>query len=111
MAHFLCKLAPPRPTFFADMSGEEREAILAHQDYWLPYINAGLVIAMGVVADPAGPYGVMIANAPSRAMLEDWQARDPIILAKGGFLFETYPMPSIRVAPVEPMAPVSSVTP
>ena len=65
----------------------------------------------GPVADPAGAYGVMIVNAPSRAMLEDWQAKDPVMLAGRGFAFETYPMPSIRVAPVEPLAPVSSVSP
>ncbi len=111
MPYFLSKLIPPRATFLADMTGPEREAMLAHQDYWLPHINAGLVIAMGPVADPAGAYGVMIVHAPSRAMLEDWQAKDPVLLAALGFVYETYPMPSIRVAPVEPLAPVSSVTP
>ena len=53
--------------------------MLAHQDYWLPHVNAGLVVAMGPVADPKGAYGVMIVNAPSLKMLEDWQAQDPVI--------------------------------
>ena len=110
MAYFLSKLIPPRATFLADMSEAERALMFAHQDYWLPQVNAGLVIAMGPVADPKGPYGVMIVNAPSLKMLEDWQAKDPVVLAGLNFAFENYPMPSIRVAPIEPLAPVSSVS-
>ena len=47
MPYFLTKLIPPRASFLADMSAEERAAMLAHQDYWLPHLNAGLVVAMG----------------------------------------------------------------
>ena len=54
---------------------------------------------------------MILVNAPSEPMLRDWQAGDPLLLAGYGFAFENYPMPSVRVAPVEPMAPVSSVTP
>ena len=111
MPYFLCKLIPPRPTFPLDMSRAERAVMLAHQDYWLPHLNAGLVIVMGPVADPAGAYGVMIAHAPSQKMLEDWQAKDPAILSQLDFRFENYPMPTARVAPTEPLAPVSSISP
>jgi len=111
MAHFLSKLIPPRPTFPLDMSEEERAVMLAHRDYWLPQVNAGLVIVMGPVLDPKGAYGVMIANVPSLRMLEDWESKDPAILSGRGFAFENYPMPSIKVAPVEPLAPVSSISP
>jgi hypothetical protein len=111
MPYFLTKLIPPRPSFLADMSEVERGVMLAHQDFWLPHVNAGLVVAMGPVADPKGAYGVMIVNAPSLKMLEDWEAQDPVSLSGLGFAFENYLMPSIRVAPVEPMAPVSSVSP
>jgi uncharacterized protein len=111
MAYFFSKLVPPRATFPLDMSEEERAAMLAHQDYWLPQVNAGLVLLMGPVLDPHGAYGVMVANVPSLKMLEDWQAKDPVILARAGFAFENYPMPSIRVAPMEPLAPVSSISP
>jgi hypothetical protein len=111
MAYFLSKLIPPRPTFVADMSAEERDVMLAHQDYWLPQVNAGLVLVMGPVIDPKGAYGVMIANTPSLKMLEDWQSNDPVILAGLGFAFENYPMPMVKVAPIEPLAPVSSISP
>jgi hypothetical protein len=111
MAYFLSKLIPPRATFLADMSEKERAAMIAHQDYWLPQVNAGLVLVMGPVVDPAGPYGVMISNVPSLKMLQDWQAADPVSVSGLGFNYENYPMPSIRVAPVEPLAPVSSISP
>jgi len=111
MAYFLSKLIPPRPTFPLDMSAEERDAMLAHQDYWLPHVNAGLVLVMGPVIDPKGAYGVMIVNTPSLKLLEEWEAQDPVILSGRGFAFENYPMPSVKVAPIEPLAPVSSISP
>jgi hypothetical protein len=39
------------------------------------------------------------------------QARDPAILAGRGLRYENFAMPAIRVCPIEPLAPVSSVTP
>ncbi len=53
----------------------------AHVDYWLPHVNAGLVIAMGPVADPSGDWGVAIVNAPSRALAGTGagrRSRDPL---------------------------------
>jgi len=111
MPYFLAKLIPPRASFTQDMSAEEASVMRSHADYWLPHVNAGLVIAMGPVADPAGGYGVMIANAPSLSWLERAQADDPAIRAGAGFHFENFGMPAIRVAPVEPLLPVSSVSP
>jgi uncharacterized protein YciI len=110
MPYFLCKLIPPH-TAALDKSDAVRGATLAHQDYWLPYLNAGLVIVMGPVDDPGGGYSVMIAHAPSLKMLEDWQADDPAILSGLDFRFENYPMPTAHVAPTEPLAPVSSISP
>jgi hypothetical protein len=111
MPYFLAKLIPPRASFVQEMSADEASLMRSHADYWLPHINAGLVLVMGPVADPAGGYGVMIANAPSLSWLERAQADDPAIRAGVGFRFENFGMPSIRVAPVEPLAPVSSVSP
>ena len=105
MPYFLCKLSPA-----PSLDASARGVALAHQDYWLPYLNAGLVIVMGPVNDPAGAYGVMIAHAPSLKMLEDWQGKDPAILS-GVHNYENHPMPTARVAPTEPLAPVSSISP
>jgi uncharacterized protein YciI len=111
MPHFLCKLTPPRDTFAVDMTADERGTMLSHQDYWRPFVDAGTVIAMGPVADPEGAWGVAIIDAPSLAQLQAWQAGDPVIRAGGGFTYTNFPMPSIRVAPIQPLAPVYSVTP
>jgi uncharacterized protein len=111
MAYFLVKLIPPRASFIQDVTAEEAALMRAHADYWLPHLSAGLVIAMGPVADPSGGWGVMIANSPSRAWLESAEADDPVIKAGSGFVYENYPMPAVRVAPLEPLAPVSSVSP
>jgi hypothetical protein len=111
MPHFLCKLTPPRKTFAVDMTARERERMLSHQDFWRPRVDAGVVIAMGPVADPEGVWGVAIVDAPSLGELLAWQAADPVILAASGFAYTNYPMPTIRVAPIQPLAPVSSVSP
>jgi hypothetical protein len=108
MPYFLCKLIPA-PSL--DTSEVGRSVMLSHQDYWLSYLNAGLVIVMGPVNDPQGAYDMMVAHAPSLKMLEDWQADDPAILSGRDFIYENYPMPTARVAPTEPLAPVSSVSP
>ena len=111
MAHYLCKLRPPRPTFLTDMTPEEATVMRGHREYWMPRVEVGTVIAMGPVADPAGAYGAAIVEAPSLASLEAMQASDPAILAKRGFAYENFPMPSIAVRPSMPLAPITSVTP
>jgi hypothetical protein len=111
MPHFLCRLLPPRKTFGLDMTLDEREVMRAHADYWLPHVAAATVIAMGPVADPDGVWGVAIVNAPSLAWLEAAQAKDPAIRSRRGFAYENFSMPAIQVAPIEPLAPVSSVSP
>ncbi len=82
-----------------------------HREYWMPRVEIGVVIAMGPVADPAGAYGVAIIEAPSLAALEAMQASDPAILAKRGFVYENFLMPTIAVRPSMPLAPITSVTP
>jgi uncharacterized protein YciI len=83
----------------------------AHQAYWRPFVDSGTVIAIGSVADPAGAWGVAILEAASAEAVKALQVRDPVIAANCGFHYETYPMPSISIRPIEPLAAVSSVTP
>ena len=111
MAYFLCKLIPPRKTFLQDMTAEERALMGDHAAYWSPYVQGGLVIAMGPVADPAGHYGVMIADVASHASLGALQANDPVIRSDRGFSFETFAMPALATTRLEPLASVRSVTP
>ncbi len=111
MPHYLCKLKPPRPTFLTDMTSEEALVMRRHREYWMPRVEIGVVIAMGPVADPSGAYGVAIVEAPSLIALEAMQASDPAIMAKRGFAYENFPMPTIAVRPSLPLAPINSVTP
>jgi uncharacterized protein YciI len=111
MPYFLCRLSPPRATFLVDMAPDERELMRAHQAYWRPFVDAGTVIAMGAVADPAGGWGVAILEAGSAEAVEAMQADDPVVAAKRGFHYAIYPMPTIVHRAAESRAAVSSVTP
>jgi uncharacterized protein YciI len=111
MPYFLCKLIPPRPTFVADMSADERAVMIAHRNYWSPHVDIGLVVAMGPVADPDGGYGVAIMDAASLEAVEALQEQDPVILAAHGFAYRNFVMPGLAARPSSPLAPVSSVTP
>ena len=109
MAHFFCKLRPPRTTFISNMTSDEAE--LAHRESWTPRVVTGQVIAMGPVADPAGGYGVAIVEAASEAALEAMQAADPVIDARRGFAYENRRILRIAVRPSQPLAPITSVSP
>jgi len=111
MPHFLCRLNPPRPTFMADMSGEERAVMAAHVAYWRSYVEVGRVVAMGPVDDPAGAWGVSIVEADSFGEIEALQARDPAILSGRGFSYQNFHMPAVALRPVEPRAAVSTISP
>ncbi len=111
MPHYLCRLKPPRPTFLTDMTPEEASVMRGHREYWMPRVEIGVVIAMGPVADPEGGYGVGIIEAASLTALEAMQASDPAIMAKRGFVYENFLMPTIAVRPSMPLAPITSVTP
>lgn len=111
MLYFLCRLSPPRKTFLADMAPDEADLMRAHRAYWRPLVDAGAVIAIGPVADPAGAWGVAILEANSLEWVNALQAGDPVIAANRGFHYETYPMPTISLRAVEQRAPVSSVSP
>ena len=63
--YFLAKLIPPRPSFTADMNAEERQVLMDHGAYLRKYVEAGTVIVMGPVPDPAGPWGLAVFGANS----------------------------------------------
>jgi uncharacterized protein len=111
MPHYLCKLKPPRPTFLTDMTPDEALVMRGHREYWMPRVEIGVVIAMGPVDDRSGAYGVAIVEAPSLMALEAMQASDPAIMARRGFTYENFLMPTIAVRPSLPLAPIDSVTP
>lgn len=55
--YFLAKLIPPRPSFTADMTTEERQVMMDHGAYLGKYVDSGTVIMMGPVLEPCRPIG------------------------------------------------------
>jgi uncharacterized protein len=93
MEHYLLKLTPPRSSFQADMSEEERELMGRHVAYWSVQLERGRLAVFGPVADPDGGYGVAIAGADSEAEVRDLIARDPVITDGTGFHYDVFAMP------------------
>ena len=95
MPFFYLRLDPPRATFLADMSDDERALMGAHLTHWRPHVESGLVVAMGPVAARDGGFGVLIADAPSLEQLEAITGHDPVILAQCGFRYDMASMPNV----------------
>ena len=53
---FLYRLNPPRSTFMRDMTAKEAGIMARHVAYWTGLLEAGVAIAFGPVADPAGSF-------------------------------------------------------
>jgi len=96
---FVCRLLPPRPTFIADMTDEERALMQAHGVYWRERMAEGKVIVFGPVADPAGPWGLGVVRVSSAAEMENFKDGDPVIKAGRGFRYESLPMLRAVVKP------------
>ena len=99
MAFFLMKLIPPRPTFPADATTPELEAMDRHSDYIRHLVDTGAVFAAGPVIDPEGTWGVAIAEAEDAAAAREICNADPVIRAGLGFRWNILPMASL-LAPV-----------
>jgi uncharacterized protein YciI len=97
MSYFFCRLNPPRLTFATDMSGEERQLMQQHSAYWRVLLGKGKVVVFGPVADPAGPWGVVVVEAADTAEVQKFLADDPVILANQSFSYDAFPMLSAVV--------------
>ena len=99
MKTYFCKLLPPRPTFLQDMSEAEMKLMQDHGSYWRDLMERGLVVTFGVVADPAGAYGIGIVEVESEADTDRLTNNDPTIRSGRGFRFAVHPMPRGAVHP------------
>lgn len=99
MKTFFCKLIAPRPTFARDMSEAEAKLMQQHAAYWKGWMDKGRVVAFGLVADPAGPYGMGIVEVEDEAEVRRLTAGDPVIEAGRGFSYDVHPMPRGAVHP------------
>ena len=93
MAAFYCKLNAPRPTFLQDMSADEAGIMKEHAVYWREHLGKGNVIAFGVVADPAGAFGVGLVEFNELSEALEFTNNDPTIRSGRGFSFDLLPMP------------------
>lgn len=97
VAHFFCKLTPPRPTFPRDITDAEREVMRQHVAYWSDLVAKGTAILFGPVADPQGGYGVAVVDAADELRVRELTARDPAIESGLGFSYTISAMPQVIV--------------
>ncbi|HET9136700.1 MAG TPA: YciI family protein [Candidatus Kapabacteria bacterium] len=90
--YFFLKLLPPRESFVLDMTPEERNIMLEHISYWAPYVEKGIMVAMGPVMAPDGGYGIGIIEVDTREELDTLLANDP---ATKLHHYEVYSMPAL----------------
>ena len=93
---YFFKLIPPRKTFAADMTPDERNIMLQHIEYWKNNMQQGKVIAFGPVLHPDGAFGVGIIQADDEAEAKALAENDPAITS-GLNMYEIYFMPNAVV--------------
>jgi len=77
--YYALKLLPPRPTFFQDITEEERSVMQQHSAYWRDLMDKGYVVAFGPVLDPKTVYGFGIIEAENEEQVKSFIASDPAL--------------------------------
>jgi uncharacterized protein len=77
--YFFLKLIPPRPTFFVDMTDQERNMMKEHGQYWRTMMEQGIAHVFGPVMDPKGVWGLGIVEATNEDEVRSYTAEDPAI--------------------------------
>ncbi|HKT41829.1 MAG TPA: YciI family protein [Rhodanobacteraceae bacterium] len=95
MPAFFCKLVPPRPSFAADLSPVEADAMKRHALYWHDLIVRGAVrmFALGLVMDPAGAFGIGVMEREDESAVRTLTDQDPAVTAGIGMHYEIHRMP------------------
>ena len=75
--HFFVKLVPPRTTFAQDISAGEQEIMQRHGAFWTDLVHKRIAVVCGPVLDPAGIYGIGVAEAEDEAALHAVLENDP----------------------------------
>jgi uncharacterized protein YciI len=79
MSTYVMRLVPPRPTFMADMSDEEREIMGRHGAHWRPYIESGQMVVFGPVSAESGAWGLGVIETDDEAAVRETAATDPVV--------------------------------
>ncbi len=88
------RLLPPRPTFHADMSPEERRLMAEHASYMKAQLDAGHVLVYGPVLDPAGVFGMAVFTVADEGEARRILDGDPTVKA-GLNRYELAPMAAV----------------
>ena len=75
------------------MTPEEVSLMTEHAGHWEAWRSRGHVRAFGLVADPAGPYGVGIVEFEDEAGAQAFISMDPVITSNRGFRYDVFLMP------------------
>jgi uncharacterized protein YciI len=89
--HFYFKLIPPRVTFGADMTAEERGLMMEHVRYTREAFDAGRVLIYGPVMASGGAFGIAVLEMEDAAEVQKFGDEDPSVKA-GMNRFEFCPM-------------------
>ena len=93
MKTFFCKLHPPRASFAQDMSAEEAALMQQHAADWKDWMAKGRVVTFGVVADPAGAFGIGVVEVEDDAEARRITDDDPVVRSGRGFRYDVLLMP------------------
>lgn len=75
------------------MSADEAQIMKEHAVYWRGVLAKGNVVAFGLVADPAGAFGVGLVEFDDADQARAFADNDPTIKSGRGFSFDILPMP------------------
>jgi uncharacterized protein YciI len=78
--HFIYLIHPPRPTFVADMTPEEREIMGRHAAYWQRFVDSGQMVVFGPVLDSTGSWGLGVLEAEDEEEVRAFAAGDPVVV-------------------------------
>ncbi|MFC0680074.1 YciI family protein [Lysobacter korlensis] len=79
MTWYLLRLFAARPDFAFTMTEAEQATMGRHADYWRRHLDDGTALIFSPVADPAGPWGLCIAQAQDRDAAQTLTDADPAV--------------------------------
>ncbi|MGA8877040.1 MAG: YciI family protein [Candidatus Korobacteraceae bacterium] len=79
--HYYFKLIPPRATFPADITKEERDLMDKHKAYCQQQFEQGNLLVYGPVMAPEGAFGLAILEVADEAEARQFGENDPSISA------------------------------
>ena len=77
---YLLRLDATRPDFAFTMTDDERATMGRHSAYWREHLSTGTALIFSPVADPTGPWGLCIAQAPDAAAAQALGDADPAVI-------------------------------